>query len=55
MNNTLKENQMYHTFTYLVANVLCIIMEKDDLGKFDAKANEALFIGYSSTSNLSSV
>ena len=28
MSSILKENQMYHTFIYLVVNVLCTIIEK---------------------------
>ena len=37
----------FHIFGYK-----CFVYNngKDDLGKFDTKANEALFIGYSSTS-----
>src|SRR4051812_2361460 len=40
---------MCHTSTYTVANVV-LNNGKDNLGKFDAKADEGIFLGYSQSS-----
>jgi len=44
----LKEtNLIYLLFNLLDANALFIIMTKNNLGKFDARSNEGIFVGYS--------
>ena len=44
------ENPKFHILEYLDASALYLLNTKDNLGKFDSKADEGIFLGYSTSS-----
>ena len=50
MNYIQEESQIFLTSVYLIASAFVYNNDKDNLGKFDARVDEAILLGYFSTS-----
>jgi len=50
MRSIIVESQIYHISRFYGCKCFLLNNGKESLDKFDAKANEGLFLGYSSTS-----